>query len=76
MTDLNFHPLSVTEVSRLTDDAVAVTMDVPSELADRFGYLPGQHVTMRLFVDGADVRRSYSICAPASCCPSRISRNV
>jgi ring-1,2-phenylacetyl-CoA epoxidase subunit PaaE len=66
VTDLNFQPLSVTEVSRLTDDAVAVTLDVPSELADRFGYLPGQHVTMRLFVDGADVRRSYSICAPAT----------
>jgi ring-1,2-phenylacetyl-CoA epoxidase subunit PaaE len=66
VTELNFHPLSVTEVARLTDDAVAVTLDVPAELADRFGYLPGQHVTMRLFVDGTDVRRSYSICAPAT----------
>lgn len=66
MTDLSFHPLRVTEVARLTDDAVAVTLDVPAELAHRFGYLPGQHVTMRLSIDGEDVRRSYSICAPAS----------
>jgi ring-1,2-phenylacetyl-CoA epoxidase subunit PaaE len=66
VTQLSFHPLRVTEVARLTDDAVAVTLDVPAELVDRFRYLPGQHVTMRLFVDGEDVRRSYSICAPAT----------
>ena len=65
MSELTFHPLRVTEVTTLTDDAVAVTLDVPEELSDRFRYLPGQHVTMRLFVDGEDVRRSYSICAPA-----------
>ncbi|HEX6946199.1 MAG TPA: 1,2-phenylacetyl-CoA epoxidase subunit PaaE [Acidimicrobiia bacterium] len=66
MSDLAFHPLRVTEVSRLTDDAVAVTFDVPDELADRFRFVPGQHMTMRLFIDGEDVRRSYSICAPVS----------
>jgi len=65
VSDLAFYPLRVTEVSRLTDDAVAVTFDVPHELADRFRHIPGQHVTMRLFIDGEDVRRSYSICAPA-----------
>lgn len=65
MSDLAFHPLRVTEVARLTDDAVAVTLDVPDEMRERFDYLPGQHVTMRLFVDGEDTRRSYSICAPA-----------
>lgn len=65
MSDLAFHPLRVTEVSRLTDDAVAVTLDVPDDMMERFDYLPGQHVTMRLFVDGEDTRRSYSICAPA-----------
>lgn len=65
MTEVAFHPLRVTEVARLTDDAVAVTLDVPPDLAGRFGFLPGQHVTMRLLVDGEDVRRSYSICAPA-----------
>jgi ring-1,2-phenylacetyl-CoA epoxidase subunit PaaE len=65
MSDLAFHPLRITEVTRLTDDSVAVTFDVPPELADRFRYLPGQHVTMRAFVDGEDTRRSYSICAPA-----------
>jgi ring-1,2-phenylacetyl-CoA epoxidase subunit PaaE len=55
----------VAEVTSLTDDSVAVTFDVPPELASSFDYLPGQHVTLRREIDGEDVRRSYSICAPA-----------
>ena len=65
MSDLVFHELRVTEVSPLTDDSVAISLDVPEHLADRFDYLPGQHVTIRKEIDGEDVRRSYSICAPA-----------
>lgn len=66
MGDLEFHRLRVTEVSTLTDDSIAVTFDVPSELSDVFIYKPGQHVTIRHLVDGEDVRRSYSICANAN----------
>ncbi len=65
MSEVVFHPLRITEVTRLTDDSVAVTLDVPAELASSFDYLPGQHVTMRCLIEGSDVRRSYSICAPA-----------
>ncbi len=50
----------------LTDEAVAVTFDVPSELAGDFAYRAGQHVTVRAEIDGADVRRSYSICSNAN----------
>lgn len=66
MSELAFHELRVTEVSRLTEDSVAVTFDVPDELVDTFSYLPGQHVTVRSMIDGEDVRRSYSICANAN----------
>jgi ring-1,2-phenylacetyl-CoA epoxidase subunit PaaE len=61
-----FYPLRVDEVAPETDDAVSVTFHVPEDLADRFRYLPGQHVTVRARIDGADVRRSYSICANAN----------
>ncbi|MGH8872501.1 MAG: 1,2-phenylacetyl-CoA epoxidase subunit PaaE [Acidimicrobiia bacterium] len=61
-----FHPLRVLEVTRLTDEAVAVTFDVPEELAASFRYLPGQHVTLRAMIDAVDVRRSYSICSNAN----------
>jgi ring-1,2-phenylacetyl-CoA epoxidase subunit PaaE len=62
---VEYHPLSVAAVERLTTDAVAVTFDVPAEIADRFAYLPGQHVALRADIDGEDVRRTYSICANA-----------
>ena len=66
MSELAFHELRVTEVASLTNDSVAITLDVPSELAETFTYLPGQHVTLRRVIDGEDVRRSYSICAAAA----------
>jgi ring-1,2-phenylacetyl-CoA epoxidase subunit PaaE len=61
-----FHELTVDDVTPLTADAVAVSFSVPESLADTFRYLPGQHVTLRAEIDGADVRRSYSICANAN----------
>ncbi|MDX6324105.1 MAG: ring,2-phenylacetyl-CoA epoxidase subunit PaaE [Nocardioidaceae bacterium] len=59
-----FVPLRIAALDRLCDDAVAVTLDVPTEVADRFAFRPGQHVTVRRVVDGTDHRRSYSVCAP------------
>lgn len=65
MSQLEFHELRVTEVSPLTEDAIAVTFDVPPHLKSTFDFIPGQHVTVRAFFDDVDIRRSYSICAPA-----------
>lgn len=63
MDAVRFHTLTVGDVERLTDDAVAVTLEVPDHLALEFAHLPGQHVTLRATIDGVDVRRSYSICS-------------
>lgn len=58
-----FHRLRVREVERLTKEAVAVTFDVPDDLASEYAFLPGQHVTVRTPAAGDDKRRSYSICS-------------
>ncbi len=58
-----FYPLSVARVQRETRDAIAVTFNVPPELADSFAYQQGQHLTLRAMIDEQDVRRSYSICS-------------
>jgi ring-1,2-phenylacetyl-CoA epoxidase subunit PaaE len=60
-----FHRLRVREIDRLTDDAVAVTFDVPAELADAYEFTQGQHLTVRGGPAGDEDRRNYSICAPA-----------
>jgi ring-1,2-phenylacetyl-CoA epoxidase subunit PaaE len=60
-----FHPLRVAAVDRLTDDAIAVTFEVPPEFEDEYDFVHGQHLTIRARIDGAEVRRNYSICSPA-----------
>lgn len=64
-----FHELSVAKVERLTDDAVAVTFDVPDDLREHFDFGAGQSLTLRRLIEGAEHRRSYSICAPAGSAP-------
>jgi ring-1,2-phenylacetyl-CoA epoxidase subunit PaaE len=57
------HPLRVSAVERLTDDAIAVEFEIPSELADEYRFVHGQHVSLRSLEAGDDIRRSYSICS-------------
>ncbi len=60
-----FHSLTVAAVEALTADAVAVTFDVPPELAEAYRFRPGQHLTIRSDHGAANSRRSYSIASPA-----------
>ena len=62
-----FTSLRVTRVDELCADAVAITFDSP----EGFIFRPGQSFTLRRIIDGAEARRSYSICAPAGA-PLRI----
>jgi len=64
-----FHALTVADVRRLTDDAVAVTFDVPLELRELFAFEAGQSLTLRRTIDGVEHRRTYSICSPVGSAP-------
>jgi ring-1,2-phenylacetyl-CoA epoxidase subunit PaaE len=64
-----FHALTVADVERLTDDAVAVTFDVPDDLREEFAFEPGQSLTLRRTIDGVEHRRTYSICSPVGSRP-------
>jgi ring-1,2-phenylacetyl-CoA epoxidase subunit PaaE len=64
-----FHSLRVAEVSRLCEDAVAITFDVPDELAPAYAFQAGQSLTLRRRDGEREERRSYSICAPAGARP-------
>lgn len=70
---VGFHALRVAAVDRLTGDSVAVTFDVPPELAEVFRFAPGQHLTLRRIQDGADLRRTYSVCSSAAGGPLRVA---
>lgn len=58
-----FHSLRVADIEKLTEDAVALTFEIPDELVEDYRFTPGQHVTVRTAKAGDDVRRNYSICA-------------
>ena len=64
-----FHSLAVSAVDRVTDDAAAITFDVPDDLREVFSFAAGQSLTLRRVVDGVEHRRTYSICAPAGSSP-------
>jgi ring-1,2-phenylacetyl-CoA epoxidase subunit PaaE len=65
----DFHRLTVSAVEPLTDDAAAVSFEVPDDLRELFDFAAGQSLTLRRTIDGAEHRRTYSICAPAGSSP-------
>src|SRR6266540_4336706 len=69
MTRPAFHSLRVAKIDRLCADAVAITFEVPAELAGQYSFKAGQYLTLRQDVEGTEERRSYSICAPAGTAP-------
>ena len=63
MAAAEFFRLTVAQVQRETDDAVCVQLAVPAALRENFCFVPGQYLTLRHTIAGAEVRRSYSICS-------------
>src|SRR5688572_24085207 len=60
---IHFHSLPVKEIKRETDECVSVEFEIPPELIKDFQFLQGQSLTMRAFINGEEVRRTYSICS-------------
>ncbi len=56
-----FAPLRVKRVVRETSDAVSLVLDVPECCSARYRYQAGQFLTLRVTVDGQDLRRCYSM---------------
>ncbi|MBP2232138.1 ring-1,2-phenylacetyl-CoA epoxidase subunit PaaE [Azospirillum agricola] len=63
MSAPSFHPLTIRECRRETADTVSILFDVPPDLADRYRFVQGQHLTLKTTLGGEEVRRSYSICS-------------
>ena len=61
----SFYSLVVADLTRETKDCVSIAFDVPEDLKEKFNYLPGQYLTLKLFVKGEEIRRSYSVCSCA-----------
>lgn len=73
---LKFHELTVAQVSPDAEDAVSIALAVPLELQAEYRGSPGQHVVVRLPIDGEDTRRTYSLVNAPGEWPLRIVPRV
>ena len=60
---IHFHRLAIKQIKKETPDCISVLFDVPDNLKEIFQFRHGQNITLRVFQNGNELRRSYSICA-------------
>jgi len=73
---LKFHELTVAQVSPDAEDAVTIALAVPPQLQAEYRGSPGQHIVVRVAVDGEDTRRTYSLVNAPGEWPLRIVPRV
>lgn len=60
---IHFEQLLVREIRPETNDCVSIVVEVPEALQNSFQFKQGQYLTFRAFINGEEIRRSYSICS-------------
>ena len=58
-----FYEIPVSNIERLTDEAVAISLKIPADLKQTFAFVPGQFLILETEISGKPERRSYSICS-------------
>jgi ring-1,2-phenylacetyl-CoA epoxidase subunit PaaE len=58
-----FFSIRILKVTRLTSKSVKIEFDIPESAVPKFGYTPGQYLDFSFQIEGAEHRRSYSICS-------------
>jgi len=56
-----YHPLPIKRIVEETPDTRSLTLDIPDDLRDAFGYQPGQFCTFRVRVGDDEHARCYSM---------------
>ena len=73
---LKFHSLKVAQVAPDAEDAVTIALEVPAELRDEYRGSAGQHVVVRVAIEGEEIRRTYSLVNAPGEWPLRIVPRV
>ena len=60
---LHFHQLVIKDIRKETSDCVSIAFDIPIQSQADFLFKQGQNVTIKMMSEGAEFRRSYSICS-------------
>jgi ring-1,2-phenylacetyl-CoA epoxidase subunit PaaE len=59
----HFETLSINDIRKETNDCVSIAFNIPESLKTNFQFIQGQYITLKANINGASVRRSYSICS-------------
>ena len=59
----DFYNIKVADTIKETKDCTSITFDIPEGLREAFAYKQGQYLTLKVLINGEDVRRSYSLCS-------------
>jgi ring-1,2-phenylacetyl-CoA epoxidase subunit PaaE len=63
---MDFHSLTIYQVTKITPLAVEIVLDIPSSLEQQFQYVSGQYLTLKATINGNEVRRAYSLSSSPS----------
>lgn len=69
---LKFHPLELIGREQQGEDAVCLKFAVPAELESTYTGRAGQHIVVKAWLDGAELRRTYSLVSAPGEFPLRI----
>lgn len=58
-----FHSLNIKDVRRETPKTVSIEFELTPDVKETFRFKHGQYLTLKLQVNGEELRRSYSICS-------------
>lgn len=58
-----FHTLTIQNIIQETANAVSIVFTIPENLKENYRFKAGQYVTLKAVIDGAEIRRAYSICS-------------
>lgn len=58
-----YHPLIISKLSKLTEDTVEITFEIPRAFVNDFKFKPGQCLNFVIKIEGKEEIRSYSICS-------------
>jgi len=61
-----FYSLKISQIDKLTANAVNLKLELPQNLKDSYEFKPGQYLTLKADINGESVRRAYSISAAPS----------
>lgn len=62
----DFHNLKISDVTRETAECVSFAFDIPENLSSTYKFIQGQYITLKLHINGEELRRCYSVCASPS----------